>query len=147
VLLANLKQNKYYTCYKLACDDPAEYNRPISHWTARELAEELVEQAIVETISPRHVGRLLAEADLKLHQSGYWLNPPPDANFEAKVSDICETYLSATERASQGERTLCLDEMTGIQALERKAPTAIPNSRLRTFKNIDSSFVSNYGQT
>jgi transposase len=39
------------------------------------------------------------------------------------VSDICETYLSATERASQGERTLCLDEMTGIQALERKAPT------------------------
>ena len=39
------------------------------------------------------------------------------------MSDICETYLSATERASQGERTLCLDEMTGIQALERKAPT------------------------
>jgi len=38
------------------------------------------------------------------------------------VSDICETYLSATERASLGERTLCLDEMTGIQALERKAP-------------------------
>jgi hypothetical protein len=38
------------------------------------------------------------------------------------VSDICETYLNATERASLGERTLCLDEMTGIQALERKAP-------------------------
>lgn len=86
------------------------------------MAEELVEQAIVETISPRHVGRLLAEADPKPHQSGYWLNPPPDANFEAKVSDICETYLSATEPASLGERTLCLDEMTGIQALERKAP-------------------------
>lgn len=30
--------------------------------------------------------------------------------------------MSATERASLGERTLCLDEMTGIQALERKAP-------------------------
>lgn len=38
------------------------------------------------------------------------------------MSDICETYLSATERASLGERTICLDEMTGIQALERKAP-------------------------
>jgi len=38
------------------------------------------------------------------------------------VSDICETYLNATERASLGERTICLDEMTGIQALERKAP-------------------------
>ena len=67
--------------FKLACDDPAEYSRPISHWTARELAEELVEQGIVETISPRHVGRLLAEADLKPHQSGYWLNPPPRRRF------------------------------------------------------------------
>lgn len=38
------------------------------------------------------------------------------------MSEICETYLNATERASLGERTLCLDEMTGIQALERKAP-------------------------
>lgn len=38
------------------------------------------------------------------------------------MSDICETYLSATERAKLGERTICLDEMTGIQALERKAP-------------------------
>jgi transposase len=30
--------------------------------------------------------------------------------------------LKAIERASLGERTICLDEMTGIQALERKAP-------------------------
>jgi hypothetical protein len=27
---------------KLACDDPKNYERPISHWTGRELAEELV---------------------------------------------------------------------------------------------------------
>ncbi len=67
--------------FKLACDDPADYNRPISQWTARELADELVKQEIVETISPRHVGRLLAEADLKPHQSGYWLNPPPRPQF------------------------------------------------------------------
>jgi putative transposase len=48
--------------------------------------------------------------------------PPPDPNFDAKVTDICETYLSADERVSMGERTICLDEMTGIQALERLAP-------------------------
>jgi len=63
--------------FKLACDAPSEYNRPISQWTNRELADELVAQQIVTSISPRHVGRLLAEADLKPHQSGYWLNPPP----------------------------------------------------------------------
>ena len=63
--------------FKLACDAPTDYNRPISQWTNRELADEMIKQGIVTTISARHVGRLLAEADLKPHQSGYWLNPPP----------------------------------------------------------------------
>lgn len=74
---ATFKLEQILHLFKLACDQPAEYNRPISQWTNRELADELVKQEIVETISPRHVGRLLAEADLKPHQSGYWLNPPP----------------------------------------------------------------------
>lgn len=53
--------------YALACEPPQKYGRPISHWTARELADELMKQKIVESISQRHVGRLLAEADLKPH--------------------------------------------------------------------------------
>jgi transposase len=107
--------------FKLACDAPMEHGRPISQWTNQELADELVKQQIVESISARHVGRLLAEADLNPHQSGYWLNPP-DPNFDEKVSDICTTYLNAPAAQQTGERTICLDEMTGIQALERKAP-------------------------
>jgi len=63
--------------YALACEPPEKYGRPISHGTARELADELSQQKIVESISQRHVGRLLSEADLKPHQSGYWLHPPP----------------------------------------------------------------------
>lgn len=47
---------------------------------------------------------------------------PPDPDFDAKVQDICETYLSAQARAAAGEHTISLDEMTGIQALERAAP-------------------------
>ncbi|UXE62083.1 MAG: hypothetical protein KA717_04265 [Woronichinia naegeliana WA131] len=108
--------------FAIACEPPADYDRPLSHWTARELADEMLKQGIVESISPRHVGRLLAEADLKPHQSQYWLNPPPEPEFDEKVSDICQTYLSAMERAEQGEQTISIDEMTGIQALERKAP-------------------------
>ena len=53
--------------YALACDPPEKYGRPISHWTPRELADELIQQKIVESISTRHVGRLLTEADLKPH--------------------------------------------------------------------------------
>jgi putative transposase len=38
------------------------------------------------------------------------------------VNDICAIYLKATAVDADGERVICLDEMTGIQALERKAP-------------------------
>ena len=63
--------------YAMACDPPEKYQRPISHWSARELADEMIQQRIVTSISERHVGRLLTEADLKPHQHGYWLHPPP----------------------------------------------------------------------
>jgi putative transposase len=63
--------------FAMACEKPETYERPISEWTARELAAQMVKIGIVESISPRHVGRLLEEASLKPHQSGYWLNPPP----------------------------------------------------------------------
>jgi putative transposase len=70
--------------YAIACSPPAQYDLPISHWSARELALVMVEQCIVESISERHVGRLLKEADLKPHQSNYWLNPPPTINLNRK---------------------------------------------------------------
>lgn len=62
--------------FAIACESPENYGRPISHWISRELADEMIKQGIVESISPRHVGRLMDEADLKPHQSQYWLNPP-----------------------------------------------------------------------
>jgi Homeodomain-like domain len=43
----------------VACEDPAESGRPVSHWTPREVAEEVRKRGIVETISPRSVGRFL----------------------------------------------------------------------------------------
>ena len=40
--------------------------------------------------------------------------------FQRKVEEVCQTYLQATARFQQdGTRTVCCDEMTGIQALER----------------------------
>ena len=55
--------------FAIAYEKPEDYERPISHWTARELAEEVIKQGIVSSISPRHVGKLMEEADLKPHQS------------------------------------------------------------------------------
>jgi len=43
----------------VACEPPEESGRPVTHWTPRELADEVIGRGIVESISPRHVDRLL----------------------------------------------------------------------------------------
>jgi putative transposase len=43
----------------LACEPPSKSDRPISHWTHAELADEVKKRRIVEAISPRSVGRFL----------------------------------------------------------------------------------------
>jgi putative transposase len=50
------------------------------------------------------------------------LTPSEDEQFEAKVADICTLYRQAPALAAQGERVVSSDEMTGVQALERKHP-------------------------
>jgi transposase len=50
------------------------------------------------------------------------LTPAADADFAEKVADVCEVYQQAADRYEQGERTLSTDELTGVQALERKHP-------------------------
>ncbi len=43
----------------LACEAPSTSGRPISQWTGREVADELVQRGIVARISRRHAARLL----------------------------------------------------------------------------------------
>ena len=43
----------------LACEQPSGSGRPISQWSHRELADEIVRRGITDRISPRHASRLL----------------------------------------------------------------------------------------
>jgi putative transposase len=45
----------------VACEPPDKSGRPVSHWTPRELADEVVKRGIVPSISVRHVGRFLKD--------------------------------------------------------------------------------------
>jgi hypothetical protein len=47
--------------------------------------------------------------------------------FEREVEKVCQTYLAAAINETLGIHTISVDEKTGIQALEREAPT-IPMS-------------------
>ncbi|MCP3876658.1 MAG: IS630 family transposase [Desulfobacteraceae bacterium] len=107
----------------LACERPLDCDCPITHWTQEELANEAIKRGIVKFISPRSVGRFLNEANLQPHRVRGWLTPKRDDNFEEKCLDICETYQKAIKRNEQGEKTFSIDEMTGIQALERAVET------------------------
>ena len=44
---------------QMACEKPEESGRPVTHWTNRELADEVMKRGIVTRISPRHAARLL----------------------------------------------------------------------------------------
>jgi transposase len=112
----------------VACEPPAKSGRPITHWTAHELADEVVKRGIVASISTSQVGRYLREAAMQPHKSRYWLNTTEKApeRFQKQVEAVCDTYRMAPAwERTQNTHTVCVDEMTGIQALERTAATKL----------------------
>lgn len=112
----------------VACEPPEKSGRPITHWTGHELADEVVKRGLVAAISTTQVHRYLREAALQPHKSRYWLNTTEKdpERFEEQVRAVCDTYLEAPALAKgHGTHTICTDEMTGVQALERNAP-ALP---------------------
>ena len=112
--------------FATACEDPQKSGLPFTHWTHAELAKEVSKRDIVKSISVRHLGRLLDEADLKPHRIRYWLNAKEkdDPAFVPQMQFVCATYAAAPQLYEQFRtHTISTDEMTGIQALERIAPT------------------------
>ena len=56
---ARLTADQVCQIEQMACEKPRQSGRPISQWTGRELADELVKRGMVAHISPRHAARLL----------------------------------------------------------------------------------------
>jgi putative transposase len=61
----------------LACEPPAASDRPVTHWTPPELADEAVKRAIVPTISPRSVGRFLKSSGSQTPSLALLAQPGP----------------------------------------------------------------------
>lgn len=110
----------------VACEPPEKSGRPITHWTTLELTDEVIKRGIVDSISPAQVRRYLREAALQPHKSRYWLNTTETdpVQFQKQVEAVCDCYLEAPELAkNHNTHTVSVDEMTGLQALERIAPS------------------------
>ena len=108
----------------VACESPRLSGRPISHWTVRELRDEVIHRHIVSEISEAQVGRYLRRAALQPHRRKMWINTTEKdpVLFQRQAAEVCRTYLEAPENKRKGIHTVSVDEMTGLQALERSAP-------------------------
>src|SRR5881296_285476 len=111
---------------------PQEQDRTVTRWTLDEIVATLLDALHTASISRSSIWRILQDVDLKPHKSAYWLNSH-DEDFDAKAHTICQLYAKALDYSSQGRLVICCDEKTGMQVLERKAPTkpAQPGRRER----------------
>ena len=113
----------------LACEPPENSDRPVTTWTGHELADEAQKRQLVDSISASQVNRLLREVDLQPHRSQYWCNTTekdPEL-FQQQVETVCQTYLDAPRLYYQCHtHTVSVDEMTSLQANERRAATKPP---------------------
>lgn len=80
----------------------------------------------------------------------YWLTPAYEADFDVKVNDINALYQRAPELAQQGQRIESTDEMTGVQALERKhadlpmAPGTVEHREFEYIRHGTLAFMFNF---
>jgi transposase len=111
---------------------PQDQDRTVTRWTLDEIVATLLDALHTDAISRSSIWRILHDVDLKPHKSAYWLNGH-DEQFDAKAQTICQLYAKAIESYQQGRLVICCDEKTGMQVLERKAPTkpAQPGRRER----------------
>jgi putative transposase len=54
----------------MTCEKPSESERPISHWSQREIADEAIRRGLVSNISQRSVGRFLKKRPT-LNRTGF----------------------------------------------------------------------------
>ena len=96
-----------------ACSSPADAGVPVTHWSGRLLGAHL--RANDWDISDSMVQRILRDADLRPHRQTMWLTCHDD-EFREKRDDVLNLYYDTP----RDEHVICVDEKTGMQALERR---------------------------
>jgi transposase len=97
----------------LACSHPPDHGFAMTHWSLRTLARAVVEQGLVDQLAPETLRRWLQVADLRLHRYRGWLYSH-DPLFAERLQDIVGLYT----KPPPDSVVYCLDERTGMQALE-----------------------------
>src|ERR1051325_10410600 len=110
--------------FSVATSKTEDHDQPATRWTLDEIAATIINEGYAQKIHRSTIWRILNDADLKPHKSVYWLNSH-DPDFEAKARKICQLYVNAPRFYQQGRLVICCDEKTGMQILQRNAPTQL----------------------
>lgn len=103
---------------KLACMRPADRPKaPLEQVWTRELLRAALKEQTGWELSLSEITRTLRCGGLRPHRVRVWLHSP-DPEFCPKVERICDLYLSPPP----GATVVCIDEKTGMQALEQTHP-------------------------
>jgi hypothetical protein len=120
---------------KLACELPDDVARSLSTWDCAELCKKLIDDGVVDSISPSSVRRILASHKLRPSpwRVHHWLSSdvPRDEAFRQAVRNVCDLY---TRQLGAHERVLSVDEKTSLQPRTRTSatrPTHVPNAPVR----------------
>ena len=109
--------------FALAVSDPPD---PYSRWTVDLLREAMKDSKYVGSIGRETLSLWLRSARLKPHRVRSWLNSK-DPDFQDKMKRIVDLYLNPPTDG----KVICVDELTGLQALERKFPTIVARNAVR----------------
>lgn len=113
----------------IASQSPRDFGRHVDDWTGRELADEAEKQGIVESISRSRINELLRSVCLKpQHRKGWCFTNEKDRQaFQQQVQLVCQAYLQSKSLwLANGIHTVCVDEMTSLQANEHRAGEKLP---------------------
>jgi transposase len=107
---------------KLACARPEAHQQRFREvWTHGSLQAALRKETGFE-LSLTEIRRVLRDEQIRPHRVRLWLHSP-DPDFRPKVRAICNVYLRPP---GPGETVVCVDEKTGMQALEHQHPFRAP---------------------
>lgn len=113
------EQKAWY--FQRALESARDNGVPVGRWSGSELVGFAKRAGISPVPDPATLARWLDEADIKPYRWRYWMQIT-DPDFETRMKDVTGVYLQAIALAKAGIPVFCVDEKTGMQALEREQP-------------------------
>lgn len=110
----------------VACELPARHDRPLSRLFVPDIVDIVVTEAIVESISPSTVWRILDADHIKPWRRHNWIYPR-DPLFYKRAALALDLYASIWrgKPLNDDEFVISADEKTGLQVLKRIHPTEV----------------------